>query len=298
MIPKWVDKSLYPWEPKEFDIDHKRMRYVDVGSGDPVVFVHGTPTWSFMYRDLIKGLSNTCRCIAPDNIGFGLSEKPLAYTFRPEKQADYLESLISHLELENITLVVHDFGGPIGLSYAINHPRNVKHCVVMNTWMWSLRANPRAQKVEKLVRSKFGEFLYIRMNASARFFMPLLFRDKRAFKGAVKRHYLQPFRVREQRYGPLGYAKALMASSAWYESLWERRANLQSIPSVLVWGMKDPFFGADVLERWTSVWPEAEIHKLPNTGHFVPEEHGSDVLPYVDMLMHDTSFLPTTTTDA
>jgi pimeloyl-ACP methyl ester carboxylesterase len=268
MTPVWIDKGLYPFEPKTFDVEAKRMSYVDEGRGEPVVFVHGTPTWSFMYRKLIVGLKDTCRCIAPDNVGFGLSDKPTTFVYRPEKQAEYLESLIGHLGLKNLTLVVHDFGGPIGLSYALNHPENVKHVVLLNTWMWSLKGNSRAERIDRFVRGSLGRWVYLKLNAVPRFLMPALIRDKSGFDAKVKRHYVAPFAAADSRYGLYGYAKALLGSGDWCE-----------------------------LERWTSVWPLAEIHRLPNTGHFVAEEHGEDILPYVDMLMHDTAFLPTATID-
>jgi haloalkane dehalogenase len=144
-VTDWVDKSLYPFEPKWFDVDHKTLHYIDVGQGDPIVFVHGTPMWSFMFRDMIQGLKINYRCIAVDNIGFGLSQKPSAYTYRPEKMAEYLSELIRHLDLKNITFVLNGIGGPIGLSYAIDHPQNVKHIVLLYRFMWPLTGNKRAE---------------------------------------------------------------------------------------------------------------------------------------------------------
>jgi haloalkane dehalogenase len=298
MVPEWVDKGLYPWTPKEFDVDHKRMSYVDVGRGDPVVLVHGTPTWSFMYRAIIEGLSGGCRCIAPDNIGFGLSDKPAAYTYRPEKQAEYLSALIQHLELKNVTLVVHDFGGPIGLSYALDNPQNVKHLVVMNTWLWSLRGNANAERANRFIKGALGRFLYLKANFSAKHLMPYAIKDKSGWNSKVKRHYVSPFADPSKRTGPYGYARALLGSSVWFESLWNRRETLSQIPTLILWGMRDPFLSAEVMDRMCTIWPEAEVHRLKKTGHFVAEEHGADVVPYLDMLMHDTAFLPTSTVES
>ncbi len=101
--------------------------------------VHGTPTWSFMYRHLIRDLSPRYRCIAPDHLGFGLSDRPAGWSYRPEDQARNLARLIETLGLKDLTLVVHDFGGPIGLAYALDHPENVRRLVLFNTWMWSFR---------------------------------------------------------------------------------------------------------------------------------------------------------------
>ena len=129
MIPAWVDRAQYPFEPRALDVGAGTMRYVDEGTGPPVVMVHGTPTWSFLYRDLVKGLRDRYRCVAPDLLGFGLSDKPAGASYRPEDQGRRLRGLIDRLALKDITLMVHDFGGPIGLSYALEHPGNVKRLV-------------------------------------------------------------------------------------------------------------------------------------------------------------------------
>lgn len=293
--PEWLDKSLYPFETKDFDIEHRRLSYVDVGHGEPIVFVHGTPTWSFMYRKAIEGLSGANRCVAMDNLGFGLSDKPATFVYRPEKQAEYLEALIESLGLKNITLFVHDFGGPIGLSYAIRHPANVKHIILTNTWMWSLRGNLQAEKANRLINRGLGRFLYLKMNFGPKYLMPMMIKDRTNWSKKVKAQYVSPFQDPESRYGAFGYAKALLGSSEWYQALWNEKDAIRNISALIIWGMKDPFFDSGFLDRWTSVFAEAEIHHFPHTGHFVPEEHGADMVPFVDMLMKDTAYLPTTT---
>lgn len=296
-LADWVDRTEYPFESKWFDWDHKTMHYVDVGRGSPVVFVHGTPTWSFMYRGLIKGLSGEFRCIAMDNVGFGLSDKPAAFIYRPEKQADYLEALINDLKLKDLTLVVHDFGGPIGLSYAIKHPENVKHIVLMNTWMWSLKNDQRAMALVRRIQGPTGRWLYLKTNFVTKVVLPTMIKDKEHFNRVAGRHYVKPFESADSRFGPYGYAKALIGSSDWFQQLWFQRDALKPIPAMILWGTLDPFFTNDALERWRGVWPEAEVRRLPHTGHFVPEERGADLLPPINTFLEDTSFLPTSTVD-
>ena len=121
----WVNPSLYPFKSKFISLDEGQMHYVDEGKGEILLFVHGTPTWSFLYRDFITELSKDYRCIAVDHLGFGLSEKPLSFDGKPESHTDNLIVFIEKMGLTNITLVVHDFGGPIGLGAAIqNHEKN------------------------------------------------------------------------------------------------------------------------------------------------------------------------------
>ena len=125
MDKSWIDPLQYPFQPHYIAVGAGQMHYVDEGRGKPIVMVHGTPTWSFMYRHLIKGLSDDFRVIAPDHIGFGLSDKPENWSYKPIDHAKNLAYLIESLGLEDITLVVHDFGGPIGLAYAVENPQNV-----------------------------------------------------------------------------------------------------------------------------------------------------------------------------
>lgn len=122
----WLNPSLNPFPTHDLDTGSGRMHYVDEGEGAPIVMVHGTPSWSFLYRQLIRDLSGSYRCIAPDQLGFGLSDKPETFAYTPAAHAQNLERLIDTLGLKDIVLVVHDFGGPIGLSYALTHPENVR----------------------------------------------------------------------------------------------------------------------------------------------------------------------------
>jgi haloalkane dehalogenase len=135
----WLDKKEFPFRSNFINLDMGRMHYVDEGDGEPIVMCHGNPTWSFLYRHLVKGLSPHYRCVAIDYIGFGLSDKPLTWSYLPHEQARNVETLIDRLGLKDITLVVQDWGGPIGLSYALRHPDNVKRLVIMNTWLWSVK---------------------------------------------------------------------------------------------------------------------------------------------------------------
>ncbi|CAN5743353.1 hypothetical protein BH24DEI2_BH24DEI2_16170 [soil metagenome] len=145
--PPWLDPLLYPFASHWLEVGPGRMHYLDEGTGPTVVMVHGTPSWSFLYRHLVRELSPDYRCVAPDNMGFGLSDKPAEFAYTPVAHAENLETFIDTLALKDIVLVVHDFGGPIGLSYALKHPENVRALVVMNTWLWHNRPLEQAGKL-------------------------------------------------------------------------------------------------------------------------------------------------------
>lgn len=281
--PRWLDRSLYPFESRYLDVDGGRMHYVDEGSGHPVVLVHGTPVWSFLYRDLIAGLSGDHRVIAPDHIGFGLSDKPRVWRYRPDDHARNLAALIERLGLRDFTLVVHDFGGPIGLSYALDHPEHISDLVIFNTWMWSLRGNRDVEQIDRAMRGWFGDLFYLRLNGSARFLVPAVFGDRSKLSRSAHRHYVDAVPDPEDRRGMLALARALLGSSDWYEGLWSRRERIRHIPALLLWGLKDRGVRSGVfdLARWQSVFSRARNVTFPNAGHFVQEEEHAAILPLI-----------------
>ena len=191
MIPPWVDRLEYPFEPHGLDVEGGRLSYVDEGEGAPIVMVHGTPTWSFMYRHLIRALSPRYRCVAPDHLGFGLSDRPPDWSYRPADQVRNLARLIETLKLKDITLAVHDFGGPIGLAYALDHPENVRRLVIFNTWMWSFAGDQRVAWPAQLFASRLGRHLYERRAFAVRVMLRHAVADRKRYTRAVERHYLQ-----------------------------------------------------------------------------------------------------------
>jgi haloalkane dehalogenase len=261
------------------------MRYVDVGTGPAVVLVHGTPTWSFLYRALIARLSGSHRVIAVDHLGFGLSDKPVGAGYRPEDHARRLEALLDSLGLAALSLVVHDFGGPIGLAYAVAHPERVRRLVVLNSWLWSLNADPRVARAARLADGPVGRFLYRQLNVSPRWLIPMVMGDRRRLTKATHAHYLRPFPDAPSREAPLALARALAGSSAWYDGLWAQRDRLTSIPLLLAWGMRDPTFGSDTLDRWRSAFPTAAVATFATSGHFVLEEEPEAAAARIDAFL-------------
>ncbi|WP_114783116.1 alpha/beta fold hydrolase [Botryobacter ruber] len=274
--PKWLDRILYPFVHQVFQTAHGQLHYIDEGTGDPIVFVHGTPTWSFLWRQQIKSLSRQYRCIAPDHLGFGLSDKPTDFSFTPEAHAQNLEQLLEHLQLRNIILVVHDFGGPIGLSYALRHPENVKKLVIMNTWMWSLEEEKRIMRISKLMSGSIGKFLYTRLAFSPRVLLPLGYHQDKHLTKDVKQHYLSPLSSPTARLGTWHFAIALKESSDWFAQLWEQREKLREIDKLMLWGEKDKLLPLRLLEKWEKTFPEATVQRI-KAGHFLQEEKGSEV---------------------
>lgn len=276
MIPGWVDRREYPFEPRELDVEGGRLSYVDEGEGAPIVMVHGTPTWSFLYRHLIRELSPRYRCVAPDHLGFGLSDRPADWSYRPEDQGRNLARLIETLGLKDITLAVHDYGGPIGLAYALDHPENVRRLVLFNTWMWSFAGDRRVAWPARILGGRLGRYLYEKRQFSVRVMLRHAVADRRRYTREVEQHYLQAL----DGHATWIYARELLGSGAWFDSLWARRDRIARIPTILIWGMKDPAF-ARYLPRWRQVFEQAEVVQLADCGHAPPEERAPESLLFL-----------------
>lgn len=266
-----IELPSFPHTAHDFQVDGSTMRYVDEGIGPPVLFVHGTPTWSYLYRRFIDALAPSHRVVAPDHLGFGRSAKPLGADYRPAAHARRLSALIDHLGLRDFVLVVHDFGGPIGLSHALDHPDRIRGIVLFNTWMWSLQGSPNA-RIARALSGRVGRFLYERLNASPRLLLKAGFADKKKLTPETHAQYLAPFASRHERHATWVFARELLGSSEWYDGLWRRRDRLAALPAMLLWGMRDPAFGPEYLERWRAALPDARISMFPDAGHFVQEE--------------------------
>jgi haloalkane dehalogenase len=254
------------------------MHYVDEGRGDAVLFVHGTPSWSFEFRDLIRALSGTHRCVAPDHLGFGLSSRPANFPYTPEAHAGALRSFVDAIGLKRFALVVHDFGGPIGLPLCFASELEVTDLVVMNSFMWPIDDDAAMLRGARLLGSSLGAWLYKYANASLRLIMPSAYGNRARLTPEIHRHYLEPFRDRSARLLVLhALAKSLIGSRDHYARLWALAPRLQERPTLIVWGMKDSAFGPRHLARWAERLPGARIVRMPDAGHWPHEEAPAEV---------------------
>lgn len=273
----WVDRSEYPFDSKWVQLADGKLHYVDEGgAGPPALFVHGTPTWSFEYRHVIRAARDSTRCIAPDHLGFGLSDRPRQAEYTPEAHARRLREFVDALGLDRFALVVHDYGGPIGLPLAL--AGRVTRLVMLNTWMWPFDDDKEMANRARLVSGPLGRFMYRHLNASLRLLMPSAYASKAHLTKSIHRQYLEPFKDRDDRVlvlWPLAYA--LLGSSAYYRELYSRIDRLRPIPTSIIWGLKDTAFRPHLLARWKEELPAASVLPLDNAGHWPHEEAPSEV---------------------
>ena len=283
--PSWLDRAEYPFASHFFEVDAGRMHYVDEGTGRPILMVHGNPTWSFLYRHLIRRFSGTHRCVAPDHIGFGLSDKPGDWSYRPREHARNLAALVDALGLDDITVVVQDWGGPTGLSYCIEHPEKVSGLVVLNTWMWPVDDDWYYRAFSGFVGGPLGRFLIRRFNFFARVVMPGAYGDRRLLTPRIHAQYLGPLGSPRERTGSAVFPREIIASTPWLRSLWERRESLSGKPALIAWGMKDIAFREKELDTWIEALPGASVLRLPKAGHFVQEEAREELCDAVKVFL-------------
>lgn len=277
--PAWLDVNAYPFSRGTWQLPQGTLRGIDDGQGPPLVLVHGTPTWSFEYRHIVVGLRGSRRCLAPDHLGFGLSDAPQAFSYSPEAHAAVFGSWMDSLGLEKADFVLHDFGGPIALDWMLRHPEKVGRVIVMNSFAWRLDDDPKRARVARLAGGGIGRFLYRWANASVEMLLPSVYGDKSKLTPAIHDQYRAPFRDREKRVRVLhALARSLTQSSAYFDSLWERRSTLAEKDALIVWGLKDSAFPNSFAARWKEYFPAACTVELAQAGHWPHEEASPEVL--------------------
>ncbi len=293
-LPEWVDVKQFPFRLKAWNLPMGVVRGVDDGSGSPVVFVHGTPTWSFEFRHLIARLCKSHRCLAPDHLGFGLSDFPGEFTYSPEDHAGVFACWADRVVTSSTIFVLHDFGGPIALDWMLRNSDRVKAVVVLNSFGWRLDDDPKMAQAARLAGSPIGKLLYRYANASLRILMPSMYGNGKLLTQAIHKHYLEVFKDRERRVRVLfALAKSLTTSGRYFDSIWNRRAALSKVPAVIVWGDRDRAFPKSFADKWREFFQNSTIRRIENAGHWPHEETPNEVIheieTFISKLPEDTN---------
>ena len=278
-------KSLYPFPPRWMTTSAgHRLHYVDTGLGHPVVMLHGNPTWSFFYRNLIRHLADTSRrAIAPDHIGCGLSDKPQNWTYRLQDHIDNLTRLIDEeLKLDRIDLVLHDWGGPIGMGYAVRHSEKIRRIILMNTAAFTM---PHCPFSIRLVRTPYlGAFLVRVLNLFVRLasrIAPATRLDREVRDGYAAPYPDYASRVALQRFAQDVPLSPDHPSWPLFHAIEEALPRLADKRIFLCWGGADHIFNHDYFDRWRKIFPHALAVSFPHAAHYLLEDDPTEIIPMI-----------------
>ena len=274
--PAWVPEDLYPFRSHYADVAGARVHYLDEGSGPPLLLLHGNPTWSFLYRDIVAGLRDRYRCIAVDYPGFGLSSPAAGYGFTPAEHAAVLEQLVLQLDLSQLTMMVQDWGGPIGFAVATRQPDRFAGFVIGNTWAWP-KSDPGTQLFSRLLGGPIGRRLILNRNLFIERILPGGVR-RRTLPDAVMDAYRGPFPTPASRRPIAVMPQQILGSRPFLAEIERGLPRLRDRPALIVWPTKDVAFGDRERRRWEEVFPEHRTVLLEGAGHYLQEDAAPEIV--------------------
>jgi haloalkane dehalogenase len=274
--PAWVPDELFPFESHYADVAGSRVHYIDEGGGPPLLLLHGNPTWSFLYREIVKGLRDRYRCIAVDHPGFGLSSPAPGYGFTPAEHADVLEQLVLRLDLGDLTMMVQDWGGPIGFAVATRHPERFAAFVIGNTWAWP-KGDPGTQLFSRLLGGAIGRRLILNRNLFVERLLPAGVRRGTLLE-AVMDAYRGPFPTPASRWPTAVFPREILASRPFLADIEGRLPRLSGRPALIVWPTKDVAFGDRERRRWEELFADHRTVLLEGAGHYIQEDASDEIV--------------------
>ena len=274
--PAWVPDDLFPFESRFADAGGAHVHYVDEGGGPPLLLLHGNPTWSFLYREIVRGLRDRFRCIAPDHPGFGLSTPPAGYGFTAAEHAKVLEELVLRLDLTDITMMVQDWGGPIGFAVATRHPERFSAFVIGNSWAWP-KSDPGTQAFSRFLGGPIGRRLIGQRNLFVEKLLPGGVR-RRKLTDRVMDAYRGPFPTPASRVPTAVFPREILAARPFLAEVERGLAALRDRPALLVWPTGDVAFREPERKRWEELFPGHRTVMLEGAGHYIQEDAPEEIV--------------------
>lgn len=286
-------RAHYPFEGRLLVLpDGTRLHYVDEGRGSPLLFVHGNPTWSFYWRKLVGAFSGEHRCVAVDHVGCGLSDKPQDYAYTLEQHVDNLCRLVEALDLRDITLVVHDWGGPIGFGAAAKMPERFSRFVIFNTGAFE---GPIPLEIRMCRWPGLGAVAIRGLNGFVRVGLLRATADRRRFRNGVGRGYLAPYGSWRDRVANLRFVQDIPLepdhpTRGYFLSIGEQIRRFADQPAMIVWGEQDFCFVPEYRRGFVERLPNAEVHVFEDASHWVVEDATERIIPLMrDFLARHTA---------
>lgn len=283
-------KSEYPFKSHFLTIDKNNLKnelhYVDEGNGEVILMLHGNPTWSFFYRNLAKHFSSHYRVVVPDHMGCGLSSKPQDYEYTLKTHIENVCELVEKLKLKGITLVVHDWGGAIGMGLATRFPHLIKKIVIMNTAAFRSMEIPARINI---LRNPAGEWFIRHFNAFAG---PATFMaTKKGLSPLVKKGFILPYNDFKSRIATAKFVQDIPMNDLHptyhtLKSIEEKLPDLKC-PVLILWGEKDFCFTMSFQRRWREIFPKARTVTYPLAGHYLIEDERVSVINEIEAFLKE-----------
>ncbi len=280
--------DLYPFTSHYHRIGGNRLHFLDEGRGGAVLMLHGNPTWSFFYRDLVRALADDCRCIVPDHLGMGLSDKPQDYDYHLAAHIANLDSLVTSLGVGKLTLVLHDWGGAIGMGWAVQHPEQVERIVILNTAAFTSDRIPLRIKICRI--PFFGALSVRGLNgfALAATFMTTC----RPLAPEVRAGFVRPYDSWANRVAILRFVQDIPMNPG--HRTWPVIKEIESklklfakTPVMIEWGAGDWCFTEAYCRTWQQFFPHARVNLYPDAAHYLLEDKGNEIIPRVRQFINN-----------
>jgi haloalkane dehalogenase len=272
ITPAWVNQELFPFESHFAEVEGARIHYIDEGEGPVFLALHGNPTWSFLYRHIVNGLKDRLRCVALDYPGFGLSSAPPGYGYTIGEHSRVVEGFVTQLSLEGVTMMVQDWGGPIGFSVAVRHPERFRAFVIGNSFGWPVKGEKSLERFSKLMGSGFpGGFLVKQLDVFTKVFLPGGIKRRKLFR-AEKDMYHRPHPTPLSRIPVHVMPREILAAHELLSEVERGLARVAHLPALIVWGDRDPAFKEPQRLRWERTFPNHKTVILNGASHYIQED--------------------------
>lgn len=268
------DPQTFPFRSRWLDSSVGRVHYIDEGEGPPILFLHGNPTWSFLYRGIVIRLRERFRCVALDYPGFGLSEHPRGYAYTPDEHAGVVGELVDHLGLDGVTIMGQDWGGPIGMRVALDRVDHLRALVMGNTWYWPAeRLSMRS--FAYVMSSQPMQWLITEKNLFVERLIPL--GTKFELAPEVMHHYRECYPSVSSRRGIAEFPRQIVRAAGWLQEIAaEVPRALANVPLLLTWGMHDVAFAPGMMDRFREDFRLVAVTRL-DARHFIQEDRPAEI---------------------
>jgi len=275
-IPDWVPRGLFPFVSRFVNIQGHSIHYIDEGTGPALLLLHGNPTWSFLYREIIKDLRHQFRCIAMDYPGFGLSQAAEGYDYLPASHAKTVDAFVESLGIGKFSVMVQDWGGPIGLWVAARRAAQVQSLIIGNTWAWPIDGDKHFERFSDMMGGVLGGFVIRHFNAFVNVMIPMNVKRRRLSREIMKA-YRGPFPTKDSRLPTRIFPREIRRSRDFLAEVERGIEGLATKPVLIIWGDRDIAFRDKERKRFEEAFANKKTLVLTKAGHYIQEAAPAEI---------------------